>query len=258
MSNVKAFITDVNRDGFHEVAEAIRVVGGKDAKDVNYDNTVSGIEANNVQDAIDEVAGDVDDLEIAVNGKVNKSGDTMSGNLTIQKSLNTDIFLIVKDTTNKQIAFGFDTSGKCGIYDYSIDDWIFHMDGTDVYVNNTKVPYNGGELALKSDINKGSINVTADGVKTYKTLLNELYALIDDTKLSSTTYIVFSSSIFRYSRPFDGGYSFFLSYGNASLEIIDHFLVHPSNSLYTEYLNGNISSYQDGVAASGAKIELYY
>lgn len=103
-----------------------------------------------------------------------------------------------------------------------------------------------------------SVSVTADGVKTYKTLLNELYALIDNTKLSSTTYIVFSSSIFRYSREFDVGYSFFLSYGNENLEIIDHFLVHPSDSLYTESLNGNISSYQDGVATSGTTITLVY
>ena len=53
-TNVKAFLTDVNRDGFHEVAEAIRAAGGKDAKDINYDNTASGLEADNVQDAIDD------------------------------------------------------------------------------------------------------------------------------------------------------------------------------------------------------------
>lgn len=130
------------------------------------------------------------------------------------------------------------------------------FDNTGTNLNSTNVQ--GAIEELDSAINRGSISVTADGVKTYKTLLNELYALIDNTKLSSNTYIDFSSSIFRYARPFDSGYSFFLSYGNSSVEIIDHFLVHPSNSLYTEYLNGNISSYQDGVAASGAKIELYY
>ena len=86
-TNVKAFLTDVNRDGFHEVAEAIRAVGGKDAEDINYDNSVSGLEAENVQAAIDEVAGDVNDLETAISGKVSKSGDTMTGQLTIENDL---------------------------------------------------------------------------------------------------------------------------------------------------------------------------
>lgn len=93
-TNVKAFLTDVNRDGFHEVAEAIRAASGKDAKDINYDNIASGLDADNVQDAIDEVAGDVSeiagdvsDLETAVSGKVSKSGDTMTGKLTIENDL---------------------------------------------------------------------------------------------------------------------------------------------------------------------------
>ena len=86
-TNVKAFLTDVNRDGFHEVAEAIRASGGKDAEHISYDNTESGLEADNVQAAIDEVAGGVSDLETAVNGKVSKSGDTMTGKLTIENDL---------------------------------------------------------------------------------------------------------------------------------------------------------------------------
>lgn len=89
-TNVKAFLTDVNRDGFHEVAEAIRAVGVKDAEDINYDNSVSGLDADNVQAAIDEVAGDVSDLETAVSGKVSKSGDTMTGKLTIENNLDVD------------------------------------------------------------------------------------------------------------------------------------------------------------------------
>jgi hypothetical protein len=113
------------------------------ASSIEFNNTSTTLSSTNIQDAIIELN----------NNKVNKSGDTMSGNLSIQKSLDSDVFLNVKDTTNnKQISFGFGTSGKRGIYDYSIDNWIFHMNGTDAYVNNTKVPYNGGELALKSDL----------------------------------------------------------------------------------------------------------
>lgn len=47
-----------------------------DAEHTAYDNTESGLVAENVQDAVDEIE----------NSKVNKSGDTMTGNLTIKKS----------------------------------------------------------------------------------------------------------------------------------------------------------------------------
>lgn len=104
MNNVKAFLTDVNRDGFHEVAEAILASGGKDAEHISYDNTESGLAGDNVQAAIDEVAGDVGDLVTAVNGisgdvsdlqtavsgKVSKSGDTMTGKLTIKDNLDVE------------------------------------------------------------------------------------------------------------------------------------------------------------------------
>ena len=86
-NNVKAFLTDVNRDGFHEVAEAILASGGKDAEHISYDNTESGLDADNVQEAIDEVAGDVGDLVTAVSGKVSKSGDTMTGKLTVENDI---------------------------------------------------------------------------------------------------------------------------------------------------------------------------
>lgn len=104
-NNVKAFLTDVNRDGFHEVAEAILSSGGKDAEHISYDNTESGLAGDNVQAAIDEVAGDVGDLQTAVSGKVSKSGDTMTGKLIIENDL--DVTGDVNAQMINTIAFQF-------------------------------------------------------------------------------------------------------------------------------------------------------
>ena len=55
---------------------------------------------------------------------------------------------------------------------------------------------------IKGEVNKGSVSVSADGVKTMGALLNELYALIDRTKLThnSTFRITVSEGNYRYAR----------------------------------------------------------
>lgn len=86
--------------------------------------------------------------------KVSKSGDTMTGILDIQRPSGNNAFLKTTNTTNNLVmGVGIDGDGITrGIYDYGINNWLFYTNGTNVYANNTKVPYNGGELALKSDI----------------------------------------------------------------------------------------------------------
>lgn len=54
------------------------------ADSISYDNTSSGLEANNVQDAIDEVVADVDAVETALETKAEQNGvydDLVAGNL---------------------------------------------------------------------------------------------------------------------------------------------------------------------------------
>lgn len=52
----------------------------------------------------------------------------------------------------------------------------------------------GAISELNADINKGSVQVTGNGVKTYSQLLTELGALIDATKLTQKSYFEFSSA----------------------------------------------------------------
>ena len=101
-----------------------------DASDVNYDNTGSGLTATNVQDAIDELKGD------------------------IPTSLDAD-------------DVAYDNTGS-GLTATNVQDAIDE-------VNNK--------------ITAGSVQVVADGVKTISQICDELYALIDRTKLKGTSVL---------------------------------------------------------------------
>lgn len=63
---------------------------------------------------------------------------------------------------------------------------------------NYKVETAGGLNALNAEINRGSVSVTADGVKTYSPLLDSLYNLLDLSKLTKDASCIVGTSIFKY------------------------------------------------------------
>lgn len=184
-NNVKAFLTDVNRDGFHEVAEAILASGGKDAEHISYDNTESGLAGDNVQAAIDEVAGDVGDLVTAVNGisgdvdnletavggisgdvsdlqtavsgKVSKSGDTMTGKLTV----NNDV-----EITGDLYA-PFANIATLNYHDVLTEKNLNVIPPSAISTGGTlQFPDKGGTLATMSDILDSADEITFDNTGT--------------------------------------------------------------------------------------------
>ena len=65
---------------------------------------------------------------------------------------------------------------------------------SDASTDASKCMLSDGVTSVGDVIDKGSVSVTADGVKTYAQLLNELYALIDSSKTSYNTFLVRNSS----------------------------------------------------------------
>lgn len=125
-----------------------------DASDVTYDNTQSGLTATNVQDAIDEVN----------DNKVSKSGDTMSGNLTIDKADGT-----VSDVGTSQLIIGNSTpEGTAGnsrgvlrLYGKGANYVTLNTDPTG---NRTiTVPDAQGTLAMTSDLSDYLKNIQKRG-----------------------------------------------------------------------------------------------
>ena len=77
---------------------------------------------------------------------------------------------------------------------------------------------------LDSVVNKGQISVTADGVKSYSTLLDELGAIINTTKLSGRSYLEIDTGSGRnyYSLAITGSVSsdFIMTISTASVTLI--------------------------------------
>lgn len=89
-----------------DIEKAIRLVaaaiGGGTASDVTYDGTSSGLSATNVQDAIDEVVGDIPTVNDAIL-TIQKNGttiDTFTANSASNKTVNVTVPTATSDLSN--------------------------------------------------------------------------------------------------------------------------------------------------------------
>ena len=102
-----------------------------------------------------------------------------------------------------------------------------------------------------------SVSVTADGVKTWSALLDALFALTDQTKISKDSCVTIGTEYHRLT-DFRGSY---IDYAFNSLAGTSLLLVRlelkSSGSKY-EVLSPNYSDASSSVATSGKKITLYY
>ena len=109
-----------------------------------------------------------------------------------------------------------------------------------------------------------SVSVTADGVKTYKALLNELYALIDIAKLSpkSTFDTVRGANYFlSYQIAYVDSTQFEFSSSNVSSPnqyTINLVTINSNNSSFIIHTNGTNTDNSSGVPTSGWKLKITY
>lgn len=88
---------------------------GGDADDITYDNTSSHLLATNVQDAIDEVKGNISNATVTLK----RNATTNIGNFTVNQSSNSSIELPIDEwTTTKQV----DSNMKVDFSDLSLSD----------------------------------------------------------------------------------------------------------------------------------------
>lgn len=116
-----------------------------------------------------------------------------------------------------------------------------------------------------------SVSVTADGVKTYATLLNELQALVNYSKVSSNAVLVTldpsEKTIYRLSQYIESSRRLCFDrtrvYTPSTYKITSTtYILEPNNShLYLAYYGTTNYTFGDGdanVPASGTIISLYY
>lgn len=107
------------------------------------------------------------------------------------------------------------------------------------------------------------ITVTADGVKSLSTLLNELYALIDWTKITGNSYIYFSSGdrIYRYCEQYSGAYCFNWTLVRFSECDFDNFMIGSSSRAFSWTFStapGTVTEISANVPTSGRTLTFYY
>ena len=108
----------------------------------------------------------------------------------------------------------------------------------------------------------GSVQVVADGVKTVSQLLNELYTLIDLTKIKPSSYVVLKTAtadfFYRAIRLNVDSVEFSCTtIPNSTTEQIRGITISSTSECYMS-TNGTISDVGSSVQPSGVKYQLFY
>ena len=144
---------------------------------------------------------------------------------------------------------------------------IIKKDGTDYLLQTMPLHYPADRVYRGGDINdvldKGKVEVTADGTKTFTQLLNELYGMVDKTKLQGTSSLILkegtSTEVFAISRIESTSISF--SYLARVSSVITFYAISlkSSNSyLGKTTISGTHTDYSGDTASNGIVITLYY
>lgn len=127
------------------------------------------------------------------------------------------------------------------------------------------VHYSMTNRELTDAVNRGSVSVVTDGVKTWYQIFNEIYALIDMSKITNQTLVTIGSDIYRLtsvSHPHGlllMGSGFGAS-GGVLYAWMQRVRIHSSDSSLFNYLsNTNVASDESNtVIPSGVIVSLYY
>ena len=155
-------LTDLTTTDKSTVVNAINEVNGKDAEDIAYDNTGSGLTATNVQDAIDEVAqGGGGSSSVSVTG---------DGTKTFSQLLNELYALInLSNVTAKSVLVTKETSQTryyhiCELKTGTIVATTTSCDNTSIYAFRIDCKASSSAIAYRdSTYHDESSNVVASG-----------------------------------------------------------------------------------------------
>lgn len=206
------------------------------AKDESLNTTESP--SRNVADVL---AQGLDAIEQAI------AGGSGSGGHTIVNASGTDM------TQRAKMQFV-----DAEVTDDAVND-VTKISTTPASYPSSNVTYGSGSVEdALDDLIRGSVSVTADGVKTYGQLLNELYALTDTSKLGRFSIITMDGEVYCANRT-ESIYEFIFFNLTKQSPYIHSYRLRLSNN--SEYVAFNSTGYDDitsVVLASGVKITLYY
>lgn len=115
---------------------------------------------------------------------------------------------------------------------------------------------------IEADLNRGSVSITADGIKTFSELLNDLYLLINPAKISHRSVLRRDNMYYCLHKITGGVYSFVFTNVTPTYYDINELDVYSTGSgmYYARTTSGStsISDYSSSIASAGSVIEIIY
>ena len=233
-----------------------------EAADIDYDNSTSGLVATKVQDAIDEVyaetsanTGNISDLNTEVGAH-----DTAIGNLqtAVASKANESIIAPVETSLTASRAYAIGEQFILNGVLYTATAAI--TAGGTITINGNCTASDSVTEQIQALKTPESVSVTTDGVKTMQTLLNELYALIDHTKMSTKATLQYLDYVYVSTNQIVGSTYQFVSATLYNQKIyIQRMTPRAGNSSGADTYNGTTyTNKSTSVPASGNTITIYY
>ena len=152
---------------------------------------------------------------------------------------------------------------------FKINSTVFCiLDGTILNLINISGDVDASEILLSTgntvedELVRGSVEVTADGVSTVETLLNNLFALVDYSKLNRDSKLTIGDMVYNLSAKTVSHYYFacplYLSTSSCDISTVD---IKPSASRSVDYIISTattINNNSSAVSTAGTKFTLYY
>lgn len=110
---------------------------------------------------------------------------------------------------------------------------------------------------------RGSVSVTGNGVKTYATLLNELFATLDLTKVTQHSKVVYSGNVYTIENIRSDRLVVIHTEATATATDLYKYRIESTGSQYLKIQIDNtpaynVSDFSNIVVADGYAITLYY
>lgn len=252
--------TDTN-EGFAEldsaVGGAVSTLGAVGDRVTALETTVTG--DGGVTETITSIQSDITTL----NG-------TVSGHTTSITNLGIEVDDVRSDcedmiTANEEASATSTTA-------YAVDDYFRYNDvlykcTVAIGVGDTIVPNTNCEATnvvtelnqVNNDLNKGEVSVTGDGTKTYTQLLNELYGLVDRTKLDGKSYFV---GAYGLVAKINGLQTSYIGFNSTDVELSalksTSIGLKPSASFVYSFNGTTVTDNSSNVVASGTVLKVVY
>lgn len=144
------------------------------------------------------------------------------------------------------------TSAPDGVYQGTWDESV-----SDVLTADMVGMGDGTGDTVKDRLDPGSVSVTADGVKTWSTLLNGLFTLADQTKITKDSCVTIGTEYHRLTDLRGANIDYAFAALNGQSVMVVRLKLKASDSKY-EIALPNYSDVSNSVATNGIVLRLYY